>query len=131
MLLDPMRALRVIEQLHAVGVLTSIDDYGTGFSSLGYLRDLSTHALKLDKSFVRNLEAQQRNRVIVESTVHMAHSLGLEIVAEGVESDWTADYLTRIGYDYAQGYRFAKPMPAQQCFDWVMRFNAEHRRRAV
>jgi sensor c-di-GMP phosphodiesterase-like protein len=55
----------------------------------------------------------------------------LEIVAEGVESDWTADYLTRIGYDYAQGYWFAKPMPAQQCFDWIMRFNAEHRRRAV
>jgi diguanylate cyclase (GGDEF)-like protein/PAS domain S-box-containing protein len=131
MMMDPAGAMRIVEQLHAVGVLISIDDYGTGFSSLGYLRDLPAHALKLDKSFVLDLESQERNRVIVESTVHMAHALGLEIVAEGVESDWVTQYLTRIGYDLAQGYRFAKPMPAQECFEWITHFNADRQRRAV
>jgi sensor c-di-GMP phosphodiesterase-like protein len=121
--------MRVIKQLRSLGVLISIDDYGTGFSSLGYLRDLPAHALKLDKSFVANLESDESNRVIVESTVLMAHALGLEIVAEGVESDWVADYLTRVGYDLAQGFLFAKAMPAPECADWVSQLHAAQRRR--
>ena len=130
MLLEPTRAMRIVKSLRALGVLISIDDYGAGFSSLGYLRDLSAHALKLDKSFVIDLERRENNKVIVESTVHMAHALGLKIVAEGVESQWVAEYLTRIGYDFAQGYWYAHPMPAEECADWVRQFNAKLQRQA-
>jgi EAL domain-containing protein (putative c-di-GMP-specific phosphodiesterase class I) len=124
MLLDPDRARRIVRDLHALGVLISIDDYGTGFSSLGYLRDLRVHALKLDKSFVIDLETREQNRVIVESTVQMAHALGLQVVAEGVETEWVKSYLQSIGYDLGQGYWFARPMPADECFGWTSKFNS-------
>ena len=76
MIVDPERAKLIVKELHGLGVLIAIDDYGTGFSSLGYLRDLRVHSLKLDKSFVVDLETREQNRVIVESTVQMAHALG-------------------------------------------------------
>jgi diguanylate cyclase (GGDEF)-like protein/PAS domain S-box-containing protein len=123
MMLDPDRARLIVKELHALGSPISIDDYGTGFSSLGYLRDLRVQSLKLDKSFVVDLETREQNRVIVESTVQMAHALGLEVVAEGVESEWTRNYLQSIGYDFGQGYLFARPMSAEDCCNWVQRFN--------
>jgi len=123
MLVDPERARRIVKSLHSLGVLMAIDDYGTGFSSLGYLRDLRLHALKLDKSFVVDLEARAQNRVIVESTVQMAHALGLRVVAEGVETEWAKRYLESVGYDYGQGFWFARAMSAADCCAWVHRFN--------
>lgn len=129
MMIDPDRAQRIVRDLLALGVTISIDDYGTGFSSLGYLRDLHVHALKLDQSFVIDLEKHEQNRVIVESTVRMAHALGLQVVAEGVETERESEYLKSIGYDFGQGYWFARPMPAAECFDWVAGFNAESLRR--
>lgn len=120
MMLDPDRARCVVRDLHALGLLISIDDYGTGFSSLGYLRDLRVHALKLDKSFVTDLETHVQNRVIVESTAHMAHALGLRVVAEGVETKWVRDYLKNVGYDLGQGYWFARALTADEYFDWAM-----------
>lgn len=124
MMLDPERALRIVKDLHALGVLIAVDDYGTGFSSLGYLRDLPVHALKLDKSFVMNMRSRADDRIIVESTVQMAHALKLAVVAEGVESDWDARFLASIGYDYAQGYCYSAALPAGEFPDWVRRFNA-------
>jgi len=131
MLVDPERAKRIVKDLHGLGVSISIDDYGTGFSSLGYLRDLRVHALKLDKSFVVDLETREQNRVIVESTVQMAHALGLQVVAEGVETKWVEDYLKSIGYDLGQGYLFARPMSAEDCCNWVLHYNREPARLAV
>jgi EAL domain-containing protein (putative c-di-GMP-specific phosphodiesterase class I) len=131
MLVDPERAKRIVKDLHGLGVSIAIDDYGTGFSSLGYLRDLRVHALKLDKSFVVDLETREQNRVIVESTVQMAHALGLQVVAEGVETKWVEDYLKSVGYDLGQGYLFARPMSADDCCNWVLRFNREPARLAV
>jgi diguanylate cyclase (GGDEF)-like protein/PAS domain S-box-containing protein len=131
MLLDPERARRIVHDLHGLGVLISIDDYGTGFSSLGYLRDLRVHALKLDKSFVVDLETREPNRVIVESTVQMAHALGLQVVAEGVETEWVKNYLQSIDYDIGQGYWFAKPMSADDCCNWVLNYNAAAPQRLV
>ncbi|HEY8520838.1 MAG TPA: EAL domain-containing protein [Gammaproteobacteria bacterium] len=125
MLVDPERAQRVVRELHALGVLIAIDDYGTGFSSLGYLRDLHAHALKLDKSFVTDLRTHEHNRVIVESTAHMAHALGLTVVAEGVETEWEKDYLRDVGYDLGQGFWFARPMAAEDCLEWLRTFGAE------
>jgi diguanylate cyclase (GGDEF)-like protein len=125
MLVDPERAKLIVKELHGLGVLISIDDYGTGFSSLGYLRDLRVHALKLDRSFVVDLETRAQNRVIVESTAQMAHALGLQVVAEGVETKWVDDYLRQVGYDLAQGYLFARPMSAEDCGNWIRRERGE------
>ena len=124
MMLDPARALDVIREIDRLGVLIAIDDFGSGYSSLGYLRDLPVHALKLDKSFVQNMRESADDRVIVESTVQMAHALKLKVVAEGVESDWDARFLAAAGYDYGQGYVFSKAMAAADCAEWITRFNA-------
>jgi diguanylate cyclase (GGDEF)-like protein/PAS domain S-box-containing protein len=123
MMLDPARALRVSQEIDRLGVLISVDDFGTGYSSLGYLRDLPLNALKLDKSFVMGMRANSDDRVIVESTAKMAHALGLELVAEGVESDWDARFLAAAGYDYAQGFHYARALPADKCLAWMVAFN--------
>jgi len=124
MMLDPARALRVIQEIHKLGVLISIDDFGTGYSSLGYLRDLPVHALKLDKSFVMGMRNNGDDRIIVESTAQMAHAMRLELVAEGVETEWDAQFLAAAGYDYAQGYRYSGALPPDQCLAWVVEFNS-------
>ncbi|HKR37180.1 MAG TPA: EAL domain-containing protein [Steroidobacteraceae bacterium] len=124
MLYDSEHALRVIREIHALGIALSIDDFGTGFSSLAYLRLLPVHAVKLDKSFVTNLHERADDRSIVNSTVRMAHELGLQVVAEGVESEWTAQYLAQAGYDYGQGYRYSPAIPAEECRRWIVNFNS-------
>src|SRR4029077_2892164 len=124
MMLDPVRALRVIQEIDKLGVLISIDDFGTGYSSLGYLRDLPVHSLKLDKSFVMGMRNNSDDRVIVESTAQMAHALRLSLVAEGVETEWDAQFLIAAGYDYAQGYCYSRPMAADKCLAWIVEFNA-------
>ena len=124
MMLDPARALRVIQEIDRLGVLISIDDFGTGYSSLGYLRDLPVHSLKLDKSFVMGMRNNTDDRIIVESTAQMAHALKLELVAEGVESEWDAQFLAAAGYDYAQGFCYSRALPADQCLAWIVEFNA-------
>jgi EAL domain-containing protein (putative c-di-GMP-specific phosphodiesterase class I) len=124
MMLDPARALRVIQEIDKLGVLISIDDFGTGYSSLGYLRDLPVHALKLDKSFVIGMRRNTDDRIIVESTAQMAHALRLELVAEGVETEWDARFLAAAGYDFAQGFHYSRALPEDQCLAWVLNFNA-------
>ena len=124
MMLDPARALRVIQEIDKLGVLISIDDFGTGYSSLGYLRDLPVHALKLDRSFVSGMRNNADDRIIVESTAQMAHAMRLELVAEGVESAWDAEFLAAAGFDYAQGYHYCSALPAEPCLAWVAEFNA-------
>ena len=124
MMLDPARALRVIQEIDRLGVLISIDDFGTGYSSLGYLRDLPVHSLKLDKSFVMGMRTSADDRIIVESTAQMAHALRLELVAEGVETEWDAQFLAVAGYDYAQGFHYSRALPADKCLAWIAEFNA-------
>jgi diguanylate cyclase (GGDEF)-like protein/PAS domain S-box-containing protein len=124
MMLDPARALRIIQEVELLGVRIAIDDFGTGYSSLGYLRDLPVHALKLDKSFVMGMRSNADDRIIVESTAQMAHALRLELVAEGVESEWDARFLAAAGYEFAQGYHYSKAMPASQCAEWISSYNA-------
>ena len=124
MMLDPARALRVIQEIDKLGVLISIDDFGTGYSSLGYLRDLPVHSLKIDKSFVAGMRNNSDDRIIVESTAQMAHALKLELVAEGVETEWDAQFLAAAGYDYAQGFRYTRALPSDKCLAWIVEFNA-------
>jgi len=124
MMLDPARALRVIQEIDKLGVLISIDDFGTGYSSLGYLRDLPVHALKIDKSFVAGMRNNADDRIIVESTAQMAQAMKLKLVAEGVETEWDAQFLTAAGYDYAQGFRYVSALPPDKCLTWILDYNA-------
>ena len=109
---DLPRVRKTLEALEAQGVTIAIDDYGTGFSSLAQLRDLSVHVLKIDRSFVMNLNGSDDNEHIVRSTIDLGHALELKVVAEGVEDESVATKLIRWGCDHLQGYYFSKPLPA-------------------
>lgn len=110
---DTDRAVASLEAWRAIGAAVSIDDYGTGHSSLAYLQSLPATEIKIDGSFVRGLAADQRSAIMVKSTIAMAHELGLEVVAEGVEDEHTLALLRGMGCDTAQGYVIARPMPAE------------------
>ncbi len=116
---DPERAREVLALLRDHQVETSIDDYGTGFSSLAYLRDLPVDELKIDRSFVSTLVQDERSAMIVRTTTQMAHGLGMRVVAEGVEDLATANALRAIGIDVLQGYYIARPMPVHEVLGWV------------
>lgn len=108
---NPEQALAVIDQLREAGIAISIDDYGSGLSSLAYLKQIHADELKIDKAFVMSLDRSARDALLVKSTVDLAHSLGLKIVAEGVETAEALAILTGMGCDLAQGYFIARPMP--------------------
>jgi len=116
---DPDRGRVVLGDLRRLGVRTSIDDYGTGYSSLAYLRHLPADELKLDRSLTRDVGRDPRAAVIVRHTVALAHDLGLTLVAEGVEDDDTGDVLAALGCDTAQGYAIARPMPVEAFLEWL------------
>jgi diguanylate cyclase (GGDEF)-like protein len=116
---DPGRAMRVLQQLHELGAQLSIDDFGTGYSSLAYLKKLPVQTLKIDYSFIRNMLEDRQDELIVESTIHLAHSLSLKVVAEGVENAALIDRLTHMGCDEAQGYHIGRPMALAQIDEWM------------
>jgi EAL domain-containing protein (putative c-di-GMP-specific phosphodiesterase class I) len=109
---DPDAALVVLERLVALGVRIAIDDFGTGYSSLAQLKRLPVHAVKVDRSFVADMQTDSRDASIVQSVIQLSHTLGLDVIAEGVESQESADDLIRLGCDYAQGWHFGEPLPA-------------------
>ena len=111
---------RVFEGLERIGVYLSIDDFGTGYSSLSYLRQLPAKQLKIDRSFVNDLESSRDARAIVDAVTRLAHALGLLVVAEGVETAGQRDILLELGCDELQGYFFAKPMPADALLAWAV-----------
>jgi len=111
MMTNPAHAKKLLKELDDLGVRLSIDDFGTGYSSLGYLKQLPVDELKIDKSFVLNMAKDESDASIVRATVSLAHDLGLEVVAEGVEDQVSQDELSRMGCEYIQGYHIARPMP--------------------
>ncbi|MGY1828841.1 putative bifunctional diguanylate cyclase/phosphodiesterase [Geodermatophilus sp. SYSU D01180] len=116
---DPERGRSVLGELRRLGVRTSIDDYGTGYSSLAYLRRLPADELKLDRSLTADVDRDERAAAIVRHTVALAHDLGLSLVAEGVEDLATATRLAALGCDVAQGYAVARPMPVADLLRWL------------
>ena len=116
---DPVRALAVLDQLRALGVGLAIDDFGTGYSSLSYLHRMDVDELKIDKSFVMGLGDGQGNASIVRSTIELGHSLGLRLVAEGVEDEASLDLVREWGCDQAQGYLLSRPMPGEAVLGWL------------
>jgi diguanylate cyclase (GGDEF)-like protein len=116
---DLHNTLRVMEQLRVLGIRFSIDDFGTGYSSLAHLKRLPVDEIKIDRSFIQELEARPDDDVVVRSTINLGHALGLKVVAEGVEIPACFDALTRFGCDLVQGYLVAKPMPATEFTRWA------------
>jgi EAL domain-containing protein (putative c-di-GMP-specific phosphodiesterase class I) len=103
-----------LDRLKDLGVGISIDDFGMGYSSLAYLKRLPADSLKIDRSFVKGLGEDVEDTAIVHTIIELAHTLGLEVIAEGVESKGQATLLREIGCDFAQGYHFARPLPPDE-----------------
>lgn len=121
-MLDRDRSLQSLAELKALGVRLSIDDFGTGYSSLAYLQQLEVHKLKVDMSFVRDMTTNRGNASIVRAVVAMGHSLGLEVVAEGVETLDQASHLRRLHCNAMQGYLVSRPLPAEQMTAFMQAF---------
>ncbi|HEX9494239.1 MAG TPA: EAL domain-containing protein [Candidatus Limnocylindria bacterium] len=116
---DPDATQRTVEEVRKLGFLVSIDDFGTGYSSLGYLATLPVNAVKIDRQFVIPMTSDRRREAIVRATIALAHDLGFEAVAEGVEDRETWHLLTALGCDVAQGFHIARPMPPSEVMAWL------------
>lgn len=116
---DPLTARRVMRRLSNMGFQLSIDDFGTGYSSLAYLKQLPVDEIKIDRSFVTQMDQDENDAVIVRATIDLAHNLGLKVVAEGVESNDVWDLLEMLGCDTAQGYYIHKPLQPQALAEWI------------
>jgi EAL domain-containing protein (putative c-di-GMP-specific phosphodiesterase class I) len=113
-LADPFRVLQVLNRLDGMGLRLAIDDFGTGYSSLAYLKRLPVRTIKIDRSFVMGMADDSSDATIVHSTIELGRNLGLEVVAEGVESQEVWDALRKQGCSLAQGYFLSKPAPAEE-----------------
>jgi len=130
---NPNKAMEMLTKLHRMGVKISVDDFGTGYSSLAYLKKLPVSDIKIDKSFVMDMNRDNNDAVIVRSTIDLAHNMGLGVIAEGVESKEVLDMLVKLGCDVAQGYYFCKPQDVDSIQDWLQhsRWGINARMKAV
>jgi EAL domain-containing protein (putative c-di-GMP-specific phosphodiesterase class I) len=119
LMLDPSRTLAILQQLRAMGIRVAIDDFGTGHSSLAYLKRLAVDEVKIDRAFIQDIAADETDRVIVRTTIELAHSLDLCVVAEGVEDQVTAALLADLGCDQAQGFHVSQPLRGQELVSWA------------
>jgi EAL domain-containing protein (putative c-di-GMP-specific phosphodiesterase class I) len=116
---DPERAMQMLTRLAGIGIRLSIDDFGTGFSSLRYLSKLPVSEIKIDKSFVIDMMTHKNDAMIVRTTIDLGHNLGLKVVAEGVESDEILKRLVELGCDSVQGHYISFPLPAADFPAWI------------
>jgi diguanylate cyclase (GGDEF)-like protein len=116
---NPEVTLSILDQLAAMGIRLAIDDFGTGYSSLSYLKHLPIHRLKLDRSFVTDIETDPNDAAICTATIALGHSLGLELVAEGVETQAQREFLSSLDCDVLQGYLFSKPLPYEEIVSYL------------
>ncbi|MDD3312583.1 EAL domain-containing protein [Pseudodesulfovibrio sp.] len=121
-MLDAMKSTGRLNGLKALGIMLAIDDFGTGYSSMSYLQKFPVDQLKIDLSFVRHMEKAPENIEIIRAMVNMAHSLRLQVVAEGIETERQRDLLYSLQCDYGQGYLYSKPVPADQAEDMVQKY---------
>jgi len=117
---DPASAIKLLSEFKARGLKISIDDYGTGYSSLAQLKQLPVHELKIDKSFIQRLEQDDDDQIIVRSTIDLAHNMGLHVVAEGIEDAFSLSWLAAHQCELAQGYFISRPKPASELTPWLL-----------
>jgi diguanylate cyclase (GGDEF)-like protein len=116
---DPASVSKILFDLHELGVKVYVDEFGKGYSSLSYLADLPVYALKIDRAFVTRLETDERNSLVVRSVVALAHNLGLQVIAEGVETRPQLDYLKSLKCQYGQGYYFSAPCDSEHATQFL------------
>jgi len=126
-MVDPKAALQCLRFLNDAGIRLSIDDFGTGYSSLSYIRKLPVHEIKIDRSFVMEMDRNRGDATIVRTTINMCHDLGYEVVAEGVETQGTCDLLFSMGCNIAQGYHLSRPIPQADVMEWLKAYYQENR----
>lgn len=114
LMLDKHSAKETLDSLRNIGIKVWLDDFGTGYSSLGYLREFNIDGLKIDRSFVSDIDTDSNDRSLCSAIISMAHQLGIKVVAEGIETTTQSSFLSDAKCDYGQGYLFAKPMPARE-----------------
>ena len=124
---DPRHARETLARLRRLGVRISIDDFGTGYSSLAYLRDLPVNEVKIDRSFVTEMDTCEQDACIVRSVIDLGHNLGLQVVAEGVEAQTTVERLADLGCDYVQGFYLIGPLPPAEFAAWLLGVADRHR----
>jgi EAL domain-containing protein (putative c-di-GMP-specific phosphodiesterase class I) len=116
---DPPHVLAILDLLRSIGIPLSLDDFGTGYSSLVHMRNLPVNEIKIDKSFVMGMRVNTSDAAIVRALVGLAHSLGHEVVAEGVDDGGTLERLREMGCDLAQGYYLTPPLPPEELERWL------------
>jgi EAL domain-containing protein (putative c-di-GMP-specific phosphodiesterase class I) len=121
MMANPALGVEVLSRLNEMGARLAIDDFGTGFSSLAYLKQLPVHELKIDKSFIFNIETNEDDRIIVSSTIDLAHNLGLQVVAEGVETQEIWETLIEMDCNIAQGHYLSRPLAPADLERWLVK----------
>jgi EAL domain-containing protein (putative c-di-GMP-specific phosphodiesterase class I) len=129
-MVNPEKCLKILTSIHDSGIRLSIDDFGTGYSSLAYLKKLPVDELKIDRSFVMNMENNKGDEKIVHSIIELAHNFDLVVVAEGIESQHALDMLTHYGCDFAQGFFIAKPMPGDDLLKWIENYNSHNKEKS-
>ena len=129
LLIDAPRARATIERLNQQGIRLSVDDFGTGYSSLSYLRHLPVGELKIDRSFIANVLFDEQDEVIVRSIIDLGHNLGMQVVAEGVETDEVLNRLKGFDCDVAQGFGICRPVPLDSFVAWLSSTQHPSRRR--
>ncbi len=127
LMVERERSHRVLSELRELGVRVAIDDFGTGYTSLSYLKEIPADELKIDKSFVLNMQADKTDRKVVEQVIALGHAFDLAVVAVGVESEAVSRELAALGCDYAQGFHYAKPLAPEQVSGWAGEWRAAHR----
>lgn len=116
---DQQQVMRVLKELRDRGIQSSIDDYGTGYCSLQYLKHLPVNVLKIDRAFIKTLVEDRVDQAIVRSTIDLCHTLGIRVVAEGVEDRQVLDRLVVMGCDMVQGYYLSHPLPMDRLLAWL------------
>lgn len=119
MMQDPANSLKALNSLHSAGIPLSIDDFGSGYSSLSYIKQLPASEIKIDRSLITDIGTHPGDRVIVQTTIDMCHSLGYKVVAEGVEDETTASLLESMGCDMIQGFLLTPPLPLEELLAWL------------
>jgi diguanylate cyclase (GGDEF)-like protein len=120
---DTERVIFIMNRIRKMGISLAVDDFGTGFSSLGYLQKLPVNRLKIDRSFIENIVEDPRSRTIAKMIVNLGRELGLTVLAEGIQTEQQADYLLSIGCTEAQGFFYSRPMMSDEIPDWLLNFS--------